>query len=157
MSFSLAFNADAGNGVIDPLRVSTSSSWGRTPDPLSADLIFSALYPATLCEEFAAASPDNPDGWQPRFTTTRAYATPPLVLAVHINASGERFYPGAFNALIKTGKDTYVSQYSYLTSYCKVATNKDGKFTVGANYTTTQYSGYFIRKGTLRLYVTGIG
>jgi hypothetical protein len=156
MTFAIAFNYDTGDGRIDPVRVTRNTRWGGAPNDLDPNLVFSALYPGAMCEEFAFASPANPNGWQPRATTGRAYSTPPLVLASYVNASGERFHPGYYSTFISQG-GTLVPVSWVFVSTCLANGNNNGTYDVGANITTSNIDGYYIRQGTLRLYVAGIG
>lgn len=154
MAFAISFNYDAGDGQIDPVRVTRNARWGGIPDPLNGDLVFSALYQNAMCEEFPFASPDNPNGWNPRVATNRTYSAPPLVMAVWVNNDGLRFYPGSY-ADYANVSGTLVPVYWSLYSTC--ASRGDGTYAVGANVQTTNSAGYFIKKGTLRLYVVGVG
>lgn len=156
MTFAIAFNYDTGAGITDPMRVTRDTRWGGAANPLDPNLVFSALYPGAMCEEYVFGSPSDPNGWQPRATTARTYAVPPLVLAAWINGSGERFHPGYYSTFINQG-GTLVPVYWTFVATCKANGSGNGTYDVGANITTTNTAGYYIRQGTLRLYVVGIG
>lgn len=143
--FGAAFNTDTGAGVIDPFRVTNNVRWGGAANPLDDNLIFSALYPGAIAEEFLYTNPGNPNGAQPRWTTTRRYSTYPLLSGIWVNTSGERFYAG--------GASRTAANFCRMILRCDYAGN--GYFNVGADINTTFSAGGFIRSGYLRLYAIG--